>query len=178
MTFKTIWQSGFQTGRHSIKIIELAFRIVILIETVSRSKMREHRTHGNMLVIFQKTKQLVNLVVDKAKTVHARVEFDMDRIVFHSVTPSLVDKHLQFTSREHSRFEPITKQGLIISRHRVKHHNRHCNTGTAQCDAFFNHCHCEICSSVALKCFSKFESTRSITGSLDHYDHFGRRSQQ
>ncbi len=161
-------QRGGQRGAHTVEQRDLSAREIVLRRIVGARQMGEdgRRAHGARLA--ERLRQPRDLAVDEAQTVHARIEFDMYRIVVSAVTLHAAHEIGQRTETVNLGFERVGHHLVEAPRIGVKHHYGHRYTLLAQDYAFVGERHGQIVDPQALHELRHLGVARAIGAGLDH----------
>ena len=163
------------TASFKEKLILMGGETVKII-TVTSYKMRKDRTGyhcGLMLETFYQCRHVMKRV--KAQTVHARIQFDMNREVGYTFLFCLADQCIQQTETVDFRFKIIFKEGLEAAHLRIHDNDIGLDARLTQIHAFVGNRYSQIIDLVILQCLGNLNGSGTIGRSLDHTNHLGFR---
>jgi len=159
-----------------IKELELMSGEFIERVIVRAYKVREDRPRDDCVLMFQPVDKFIHVFFRiEAQAMHARIEFDVDRITRDTLFLSSLDQCIKQTEGIDFRLEIIVKHGLESAHLRVHDHDVARDAITAQHGTFIGHSHCEIVDTVILQCLGNLHTASAIGVGLDHTYEFGFR---
>ena len=130
--------------------------------------MSKHTRHLYISIPLQTLYQLLNLLRNKAQTVHSRIELYVDRISRRTITLHHTLKVAQRVEAIYLWLKPVCNHLVEATRIGIEHHNRHSDTLLTQDNTLVGKCHSEVVHTQSLQQLSHLHITRTIAMSLHH----------
>ena len=151
---------------------ELTGREGIEVVAVGTYEMAEHRTGDDGVLMLQTVDYLVDIVDGvEAKTVHARVEFDVNRPACDTLLTGCLDEGIHQTEGVDFGFQIIVEHGLKGRHLGVHNHDIGGDASLAKGDTLVGHGHGKIVHTVVLQRLGNLHGPSPVGISLDHADH-------